>query len=231
VTAMLAKRMKQEVQEKMDALKKKLLQANPNFRLDVLLVEGHASERIVQIANEEKADLIVMGSTGKGKIKKAILGSTSFHIVKHAACPVLCIPAAVKYNGIKKIVFATDLKEDNLNAALAITAFARNFNAEIIFVYVDNAHDVLSDEYIAEMTKKIRSRVNYNKMSGYIAKSKNIAEGIRYFLKHHQTDMLVMLTHQKHFPESVFSTTVTGNVLESIQEPLLALPVTNAVLA
>jgi nucleotide-binding universal stress UspA family protein len=48
-------------------------------------------ETIVDYANENKIDLIVVGTRGLGGFKRMLLGSVSNGIVSHAACPVLVV--------------------------------------------------------------------------------------------------------------------------------------------
>jgi len=52
---------------------------------------GKAAPEIVVVAEEIGAGLIVMGSTGQGGIRKALLGSVSESVIKHAHCPVLVV--------------------------------------------------------------------------------------------------------------------------------------------
>jgi nucleotide-binding universal stress UspA family protein len=52
---------------------------------------GRAASEIVDVAEEIEAGLIVMGSTGQGGIRRALLGSVSESVVKHAHCPVLVV--------------------------------------------------------------------------------------------------------------------------------------------
>jgi nucleotide-binding universal stress UspA family protein len=48
---------------------------------------------IVDVADGEY-DLIVMGTRGLTGLRSVMPGSTSHHVVQHAACPVLIVPAA-----------------------------------------------------------------------------------------------------------------------------------------
>ena len=55
------------------------------------LREGGVATEIVTLAEDIGAGLIVMGSRGQGGIKRALLGSVSESVVKHAHCPVLVV--------------------------------------------------------------------------------------------------------------------------------------------
>jgi nucleotide-binding universal stress UspA family protein len=55
------------------------------------LREGRADEEIVVLAQEIGAGLIVMGSRGQGRIRRALMGSVSDSVVRHAHCPVTIV--------------------------------------------------------------------------------------------------------------------------------------------
>ena len=48
-------------------------------------------EGICRIAHEEEADLIVIGSRGLGKVKRALIGSVSEHVVRHSGIPTVVV--------------------------------------------------------------------------------------------------------------------------------------------
>ena len=56
---------------------------------------GHPAERLADLADEEDAELIVVGSRGRGPFKAALLGSVSSGLVGVARCPVLIVPHGV----------------------------------------------------------------------------------------------------------------------------------------
>ena len=55
------------------------------------LREGRAEEEIVEVAEEIGAGLIVMGSRGYGRLRRALMGSVSDAVVRHAHCPVTIV--------------------------------------------------------------------------------------------------------------------------------------------
>ena len=52
---------------------------------------GEVDLEIVSLAKELGADLIVMGSRGLGGVRRALIGSVSDSVVRHAHCPVLVV--------------------------------------------------------------------------------------------------------------------------------------------
>lgn len=52
---------------------------------------GDAGPMLVWVAEQEGFDVIVVGSHGKGRLKRLVLGSVSEHVVHHAPCPVLVV--------------------------------------------------------------------------------------------------------------------------------------------
>jgi nucleotide-binding universal stress UspA family protein len=48
-------------------------------------------QAIVHLADEIGAGLIVMGSRGLGGIRRALMGSVSDSVVRHAHCPVMIV--------------------------------------------------------------------------------------------------------------------------------------------
>ena len=53
---------------------------------------GVPAERLADLADEEDAELIVVGSRGRGAFKSAFLGSVSNSLVGVARCPVVVVP-------------------------------------------------------------------------------------------------------------------------------------------
>jgi nucleotide-binding universal stress UspA family protein len=56
-----------------------------------LIWEGDPGEAIVEAAESERADLVVVGSHGRSGVGRAIVGSVSDHVDRNAPCPVLVV--------------------------------------------------------------------------------------------------------------------------------------------
>ncbi|HBC90377.1 MAG TPA: universal stress protein [Lactococcus sp.] len=54
-------------------------------------VSGSPKKEIVDFAEANDVDLIVLGSTGKGAIDRVLVGSTASYVVNHAPCNVMVV--------------------------------------------------------------------------------------------------------------------------------------------
>jgi nucleotide-binding universal stress UspA family protein len=55
------------------------------------VVIGRAHRAVIATAEDKGADLIVMGTQGRGAVGAALFGSTTQHVVRAASCPVLTV--------------------------------------------------------------------------------------------------------------------------------------------
>jgi len=83
--------MKKFYQDMLTDLKTRLSSKHPDLNVRTILKEGRPSINIVDVAENEECDLIVMGSRGIGCIMGWILGSTSRMVVDSCTKPVLII--------------------------------------------------------------------------------------------------------------------------------------------
>jgi nucleotide-binding universal stress UspA family protein len=60
-----------------------IAQAHPRF--------GRPHADIVHLAEELDAGIVVVGSRGEGGVRRALLGSVSDSVVRHAHCPVMVV--------------------------------------------------------------------------------------------------------------------------------------------
>ena len=107
---------------------------------------GRPDAEIIDQAEEIGAALIVMGSRGVGGIRRALVGSVSDSVVRHAHCPVMVVRG-------QAVVFPTTLllatdgsKEANLASSTAAD-LAIGTGSELHIVYVEPA------SYVYEMAE------------------------------------------------------------------------------
>jgi nucleotide-binding universal stress UspA family protein len=96
---------------------------------------GGASEETVALAEELGVGLIVMGNRGRGGVRRALMGSVSDSVVRHAHCPVLVVRAdSIVFPA--KILVATDGSKEAELASSSAADLAKRTGSELHVVYV-----------------------------------------------------------------------------------------------
>jgi nucleotide-binding universal stress UspA family protein len=80
-----------EAQKVLDEQGEKVKEAGGTVAQAHLRIGERRDRAIVHLADEIDAGLIVMGSRGLGGIRRALMGSVSDSVVRHAHCPVLVV--------------------------------------------------------------------------------------------------------------------------------------------
>lgn len=92
--------------------------ARSGRRVETVVEPGYPSTTILEEAQRIGAELIVLGSRGRGLIASALLGSVAAAVIDHASCPVLI----ARHSSVKGIVLADD---GSANAREAADTLAR----------------------------------------------------------------------------------------------------------
>ena len=65
--------------------------ADSGISIETIVLEGYPATTLLEVAKNEKADLIVMGSHGRTGLRRLWLGSVAESVVREATIPVLII--------------------------------------------------------------------------------------------------------------------------------------------
>ena len=80
---------KEESKDWFNKIEDMVKKENPNIKLSTIVTGVAIYGEIIQYAEKESIDLIVIGTRGKSGVKKLLLGSTASGVVTYANCPVL----------------------------------------------------------------------------------------------------------------------------------------------
>ena len=59
--------------------------------VEPILLEGNPSAELIRYAEEEKMDIVIMGTLGKTGLDRLLLGSVAGNVVRHSKVPVMFV--------------------------------------------------------------------------------------------------------------------------------------------
>ena len=83
--------MEKAQREVVDKVKQKATENNVSVKTEVLIKYTSVVKEIVEYAEDNKVDMIVIGSRGVTGLKKILLGSVANGVVTYSHCPVLVV--------------------------------------------------------------------------------------------------------------------------------------------
>lgn len=104
----------------------------------ILLKHWAVSQTILSTLAKEDADLLVIGTRGRGGLQKLALGSVAEELMRLAPCPVMTIGPKVDLSAhsagieFRTILFATDFGKGSTKALPVVLELARQHNSKLI---------------------------------------------------------------------------------------------------
>jgi nucleotide-binding universal stress UspA family protein len=190
-------------------------------KIKFIAVRSHkVADTVKRFSEVHHVNLIIMGSRGASKFKKAVLGGTTVSMIDISKAPVMAIPEKAVYTDFNNVVYASDLK--NVQKELdTIIPFARIFDSKIHMIHVVEAIDKTIDAE-REQAEKLVEKVNYSKIKLELIIDDDVPFAIDKYIKDKKGDALTTFTHELNLFEKIFARSVTRKLAYQGTIPLLA---------
>lgn len=172
-----------------------------------------------QLAREEDADLIIMGSQGTSGIKEMFIGSNTEKVIRYSHVPVIVVKNDSIENDFKTAVFACDFSDDDLKPYQEAKTFFNALGTELKLVYVITPTSRFkSTQEITEKIEKFFTKTNEGSdaiKNVQIIADYSVEEGIFYYANNSKADIIALATHGRkgiaHFFEGSISEDIANH--------------------
>ena len=219
---------KNESAERLEKIKK-----SKDIPFRILIKEGSSSKKIIEAAEEEKSDLIVMGKKGLSALEKLFIGSVANQVLHNSPVPLLLTKKSKRKIDIKKILVPTDFSaQEDMERDLA-WKLAKGFDSDLTFLHVLELHDYefpprVLDEMFDSVIKKMRSRKKKEKedikVKEDVTRAVNAALGIVDYAETNKQDLICISTCTHSKLERFFLGSTTEKVISYSHIPVFAIP-------
>lgn len=195
--------------------------------------QGEPESAIIQIAEDCKADLIVVGTHQRHGFSRFVHGSVSRGLLHRAATNVACVPTAATFDPreahipeYRRVLVATDFSELG-NAAVPFACGACAIGGLVRIVHVvPSSHKYPHDTELAELHAKLRALVpdeigaRAQPPEVQVLAWSDPAEAICREADRFGADLVCLASHGSSGSKALFGS-VTQGVLKRIRRPLL----------
>ncbi|MFN8062729.1 MAG: universal stress protein [Vicinamibacterales bacterium] len=111
------------------------------LKVSTAISEGSAVHEVIGLATADAADLIVMGTHGRGGFERFVLGSVTEKVLRKAPCPVLTVPRAVSGEAVdrvhyKRILCPVDAPSSTSPELASALSLAKETDAQLTLLHV-----------------------------------------------------------------------------------------------
>lgn len=178
-----------------------------------------------EVAKENNADLIVMGSKGSSGLSEFFIGSNTEKVVRYSEIPVLVIKNKPVNWDVKKVVFATDFSDEATPAFLTATKLLDSLRAEVQLLYVNVPGDGFrsTDEMewaVDNFLQQAEGNLDRLKDVHYIA-DKSAEKGILKYANKVNADMVAITTHGRTGLARFFEGSISEDLANRADFPIM----------
>ena len=209
------------VEDQMEALYSKPFLQEVKCTTSIKL--GTVYKTIVEVAQEQNTDMIVMGTQGLTGFDKFLMGSNSEKVVRLAKVPVLTLKDSVDLSQVKNIAFASTFYDDAAISFPAIHQFIRLFEAKLHLLKVITPETFEPTYKSKKLIENFTSLLLLKDCSINIINSRTVVEGINSFCLENQIDLLTMATHGFEGFTHFLAGSITEQVGQKVSFPVLSM--------
>ena len=215
---------RQKVSEaELNAVKSKIGDGKDN--ISIVVEDGSFVESLSGYALGNKVSMIVMGITGSSRITQVFMGTNTLNVIRNAECPVMIIPSEAKYDGLKKVVFASDF--DDVARTIPFKSLKKildTFHPKLEILNVDSEHYIeLTPEYKLEREAMEEKLGEYEPHFSFL-RSYDFLEGISSFVETEEMDAIITVPRKHGLLSQLFKTSHTKKLAYHSRVPIIAIP-------
>lgn len=188
-----------------------------NVRIQHRLMDGDLIYNLKKAIDEEKADFVVMGTSGLSDWSTFFLGSNTESIISSVSVPVLCIPSEVKHKRVKNIGFTTRFRAKDKAELIKTIAIAKKLNAQVKCLYVKTQDSDVNLETVKEWERDFKGEpVIFN-----VLPSEDVKETVLDFILFKEIDVLAVIAYKRNFFEAIMNPSFSKKIVKEVQIPVL----------
>lgn len=193
-----------------------------SIEMDFIATDGNVVEELLQIQQQNKFDLIVMGMRRHSDTNR-LIGRTTAGLIDKMNCPLLLIPPNTRYLGLDKIVYGTALEPGDEASMEYLMDWCEAFDASLHVLHVAKRENL---QMATDKLELLMQSFLEEREAGIITQqllTGRIKEVFAEYIEFTGADLLVLHKRKQGFWERIIDGSLTKILAEEISIPILVL--------
>ena len=208
---------------RLEELSKKVTEAGQEVA--TRLKYGNPYENISGEITEEMADYIIMGSNGASGLREVFFGSNAERIVRHAECPVIVVKGKASLKGMKNMVLASDLDEEQDIIALRAKELQEFLGVNLHLLKVTTPHNFRTKDAVDKELDAFVKRNHFENFTVNSIEADYPDDGIVAFAEKVGAGLIFIGTHGKTGLAHLFGGSRAEDLVNKSKIPVLTMKI------
>ncbi len=196
---------------------------NDQSKVSTILHLGNIDYLSNELLEENKVDLVIMGTEGVGEVERYIGKSHAGEFVSHVNKNTLVIPSCADCKTPQNILFTTNYRNVKNDKTLGVLKHILDkYNANLFVLYVNKEGTELTS-YQNEVKGNLEEYFNGNKVSFHEFIAGNVEDQVEDFMNQYNIDMVSAVPQHNTFLERIFHNSLVKRLAEHSTKPVVIL--------
>jgi nucleotide-binding universal stress UspA family protein len=175
-------------------------------------------------ARHRRADMIIMGITGKSAIAQVFFGSNTLKMAERKACPVLIVPQNAFFTPLKNVMLTSDFKSTvDTTPSVPIKDFLDIFKPQLHIVNVNKDHWISLTEDIEKEKQDMKQLFADYNPEFYFMRLYDVDEAINLFAESRNIDLIIAIQKNRSFIDKLLNGSRTKTLSYHSKMPILVM--------
>ncbi|WP_215224914.1 universal stress protein [Echinicola shivajiensis] len=190
------------------------------IHIEIETSTGDIAPAILMVAQETRADIIIMGRASSSGIEDFFLGSITEKVIRKSNIPVFAIEKTTALSKIRKILCPSNLREERVEYFQQLKSLQSFFNAELHLLLVNTPQHFQTDEQAQKKFEEYIQGHSLKNCTSHFINHFTEEKGIIEFQSKHKMDMIAMSTHGNKGIKHWFHLGITEEVIKHLNCPI-----------
>lgn len=192
---------------------------NKNPVISYEIKEGATDMILIDMSEDPETYLIMISESHEPE--QGFIINTYLNIVERASCPILKIPKNYHLADLKRILYATDYKEEDISTLTRLASIAAPFKGIITALHITDSVDLEEKLKSHGFESSLHDKVGYDRIHFAIREEKNVVRGILEYAEKGEYDLIVLLKENRNFLQRLFTRSESNRILSEATIPVM----------